>query len=115
MKILNINRVYTHLNGDPVLEADGKTAVSLNKILANLLSGVTQGIEPAKAIDWAYKLYNDGIIKVDRTDFNKIKDLIQSHKMLTNLQIVQLVNAMEDSTEEDDAKEETLEEGTQEN
>ena len=114
MRILNFNRDMTHLNGQTVYEPGTETAVTINRVLANILSGITKGIEPAKAMDWAYKLYNDGIIKVDRSDFNKIKELISKNELLSNLQTVQLLNVFEDFTEESDAKEETTEEGSQE-
>lgn len=114
MKILNMKLQLTDLNGDSVAMPDSGELLMISRILANVLSGKTKGIEPSKAMDWAYKLYNDGIIKVDNTDFIKLKEFINSCGSFSNIQIYQILKAMDDFTEENDAKEETTEEGTQE-
>ena len=102
----------TNLNGDAFYPPGSSEPVKVNQVLANVLSGNTKGIEPIKAMDWAYKLYNDGIIKVDNADFEKLKGFVSNSDAFSNIQIFQILKAMDNFTEEDDAKKEEAKEGT---
>ena len=54
----------------------------MNVVVANMLCGKTQDIEPIKAMDWANGLYKDGCIEIDETDLDKLSQLIERSEAL---------------------------------
>lgn len=82
MKKINLNFQITDL--------DGKEIGLANKAFANTLMGEKSG-DAVKLFDWAMSLNKAGIIEVDESDFNKIKDIIEKSETLFIIAKAQLL------------------------
>lgn len=63
----------------------------LDKSLANNLTNAV-GPEPVKFNDWALKLYREGEIEVDQTDWDKLKKFVMDMKDVSNGYKAQLLS-----------------------
>jgi len=71
-------------------DLDGNELVKANKLFANALMNEKKG-EAVKLFDWAMTLNKEGIISVDESDFNKIKEIAESSETLAILSKAQLL------------------------
>jgi len=71
MKV-NLDWNFKGLDGK---DLQGDTAA---KLVANMLSNKAEGIAPIKAYDWAIKLFNEGELEVDETDFEALQRVIEA-------------------------------------
>lgn len=71
----------------PFMGLDGKPSANdenLSLILANFLaSSDATGTQAIKFGDWAEKVYNEGVLEVDNTDKDVVKNFILEHKQMT--------------------------------
>jgi hypothetical protein len=74
MKKLNLNFAITDLDGNELAKA--------NKLMAASLMGEKNG-DAVKYFDWAMTLNKSGIIEVDESDFNKIKEIVDKTEAIT--------------------------------
>jgi hypothetical protein len=98
MKTIDLNKKGLDLTGAVLKEADGSD-VSLGKTLGTFLVASTKG-DALKYYDWACALYKGDTIKVDSSDFKKIRDFVENHEQITNLAKAQILNEL-DSIKED--------------
>jgi hypothetical protein len=74
MKKLNLNFAINDLDGIELARA--------NKLLAASLMAEKNG-DAVKYFDWAMTLNKEGIIEVDESDFNKIKEIVEKTEAIT--------------------------------
>lgn len=76
--ILNLDFKYKNLENADI---PGNTAA---QVLAELLCGRTNNIGAIKAMDWAYKLHQNGSIEIDRADSVILEKFVIDSEILTN-------------------------------
>jgi hypothetical protein len=80
----------------PILEADGKTAISGTKIsesLAGLLTHNNEG-DALKQWGWIQSLTNKDSISLDDSDLQTLKDIVSKSKLAGNLVKGQILQAL---------------------
>jgi hypothetical protein len=78
MKTLDLNWSIKDLDGNEIAQAKA------SKLLANALISEKKG-DAVKYFDWAMALSKDGVISVDESDFNKIKEIVENSEILAIL------------------------------
>lgn len=73
-----------------IKDLDGNDIGLANKAFANTLMAEKSG-DAVKLFDWAMTLNKSGIIEVDESDFNKIKDIIEKSETLFIIAKAQLL------------------------
>jgi hypothetical protein len=91
---LSLNFQFTNLVGQPV---EGDTA---SKVVANILAQKADGIPPIKAYDWALKLFNEGEIEIDKSDFTLLKGFIEKSDLVVFAK-AQILNAINERKEKE--------------
>jgi len=81
----------------PIYGLDGQALpnANLGKLLAETLVHQPEG-DVIKLYDWGLKLYNGGVIEVDRADQQYLENFIKSSKQITLLgkkQLLDIVNS----------------------
>ncbi|HRG36905.1 MAG TPA: hypothetical protein PK289_00075 [Bacteroidia bacterium] len=97
MKTIDLNKPGLGLDDQVLL--DNGTPVNLGKTLGGFLVASTKG-DALKYYDWACALYKGNSIKVDSSDFKKIRDFVENHEHITNLAKAQILKEL-DSIKED--------------
>ena len=84
MKTIELNWSIKDLTETEIPNAEA------NKLLANTLISEKKG-DAVKLFDWALTLTKEGVITVDESDFNKIKDIIENSDTLAILSKAQFL------------------------
>jgi len=82
MKKLNLNF--------PITDLDGLELAKANKLMAGALMQEKNG-DAVKYFDWAMTLNKEGVIEVDASDFNKIKEIAEKSEAITIIVKAQLL------------------------
>jgi hypothetical protein len=89
MATIHFDRQLLDLEGKPMKEND--QVILLNKSLANNLVSGSRG-DAVKFYDWALKLYKDGSLTLDRSDFEMLKKFVESLDSVSILYKAQLLD-----------------------
>lgn len=88
MKTFDFGVFFTDLEGK-------ETTTKLSVTLANLLATKTPGIEPAKAMSWAYDLVKTGTVQIDESDAKTLAGFVKDHNDVFNLFKFQVLKILE--------------------
>lgn len=95
---INLNKPAYNLDGTTLKKFDkhgnevGEDTLGI--ILASYLVAQSQG-EALKYYDWAVSLYKGQELQVDKADFNKIKDFVETSQSLYILSKAQILKELE--------------------
>lgn len=89
-------------------EVDGKEVpnTTLAKVLSKRLAYASDSGNPVKMYDWATQLWSKGVINVDRTDYDFIKDFVEKDKELLVFAKAQVMLSMKESLNGESANKE---------
>lgn len=91
MKI-NFATPFLDLEDNEVVE-NGAT-LTLNKVIAPVMASQNEGVDVMKFYDWSRGIYKGGVIELDRTDLEIIKNFIKDSKQLSVLAKGRLLEAL---------------------
>lgn len=90
--------------------AEKKEEILLSKTIATSLITKTDNIDPAKAMSWARKLYDDGEIEIEESDLKLLEAHIRDPKTgMTNIMKAPIIEIIDSARLDKKAKEKAKE------
>lgn len=93
---IDLNRQMVDLKNEPKEIMIGSSLYSeMNKILAEILA-MGNSSQSIKIMNVALKLYDEGVIDMDETDYSLLYEIVDKNDMLANIWKAQILKALQD-------------------